>query len=554
MWKRSRRCSIFRPMVNSRHSVFIVVLLICLARGLPGQTVLSEDPVVEKRFRYALDLFEHGACAQASTRFAELAFHHGMHHRASAAAYMAARAALCDKATQRALKLVDSLFQRFPTSSYLAEAALVAARAASMQADTVQTALWLLRACALCDTLCAVTTEELRSCCADMSRASREQVLLHALALHIPLELLRAQGILPSSNERPMPRRPYTLAVLLPLQSTDARVRDVAEDMLNGMRAAVALRDEAASEVSLLVRDNGDRAAVREFLDRVVADSTHVAVLGGAFSDDARLVAEETVGRGVPCLIPAATDTGLCGIGEHVFQLNPPLLQRAVLLADYARLELDEQDVLILARNARAPRLMAEAFRERWLEQRGRASLLLWQDSLALRRGLRQMLAAKGEHGSKIRLLVAPAFSEDDIALLLEAAEAEMRQPFILGCGDWHHPALLLRHPQCTVLFESDMPGDADVALWEDARMAFSRYSQRSFSRHAMFGFDACRLAMRAADRCGAERGGMRQALTDVYEGMRAAVNFTLDRSNRALSLFRAEHGTIRRIESFHAK
>ena len=352
-------------------------------------------------------------------------------------------------------------------------------------------------------------------------------------------------------------RREYIQHALL-ARSRDAFLADKPMiswgHMLFSDESAVALRDEAASEVSLLVRDNGDRAAVREFLDRVAADSTHVAVLGGAFSDDARLVAEETVGRGVPCLIPAATDTGLCGIGEHVFQLNPPLLQRAVLLADYARLELDEQDVLIVARNARAPRLMAEAFRERWLEQRGRASLLLWQDSLALRRGLRQLLEGKGEHGSKIRLLVAPAFSEDDIALLLDAADAEMQQPFILGCGDWHHPALLLRYPQCTVLFESDMPGDADIALWEDARMAFSRYSARPFSRHAMFGFDACRLAMRAADRCGAERGGMRQALTDVYEGMRAAVNFTLDRSNRALSLFRAEHGTIRRIESFHAK
>ena len=125
----------------------------------------------------------------------------------------------------------------------------------------------------------------------------------------------------------------------------------------------------------------------------------------------------------------------------------------------------------------------------------------------------------------------------------------------VVGGGNWNHPDIIVGHGSTfTLYFEADVLADTTAAAYPEAVEAYAGRSARPFSREALFGFDAMSIALKVAAHPGASRNDVRRRIRDVFEGLRAPVNFLDKRVNAAMNIIECRRGRFVRHEAFHAK
>ncbi len=547
----------------------LLLLLLFFAPPLFAQEKIAYQEDAEKKFQYALEFFEEGSFYAAAKHFQQLADAYPAHHRTTASYIMAARAHLAAKAPSRSLRLLEEFRLQFPGSSYLGESYLISGEASAAADSPARAIEYYLRAWKagvqnydrfawLIHQLGSVTlspydrkvTENVLKTLDDAEKL-RALLPLDGTATPKSATAGRAAGV-SSSTVTP---QSTVIAVALPGKVGDRQKQHLVEQLKRGMRLALDEHNASSDfKAEMLLLDSGDPAKLREECDRLEQDPRAVIMLAGAFSSDARTVCEILGERELLVLLPTATDAELTEYGRNIFQMNTPIEDRARLLADFAFLELDAEAVCVLAPDESYPREMADAFVQRCRE------LGLPVEGLAhYRTAERNLSEACGQLArsdrAKNAVLFAPVSSPKHIGSVLEGAGQVQNVRTILGGGNWNYPKVLKRHASnITIYFESDVLPEKGQRKMRSLLHRDREREQSGISREMLFGFDAMKLALHVAGSEPTTREAARRKLRDVFEGLRAPVNFVDSRVNRAMNMLRCFKGNIELLESFYAK
>jgi hypothetical protein len=552
MAKRWISYSILHPMNAVFHSALLVFLLL-LPWYMHGQKQIPWNESSEKAFRYALQVFERGDYLQAGGRFEEIAFKSELHHRSSAAIVMACRAWFRSGNTERCRAMVDSLLHRFPDSRYVPEALRIAARSYQEEGNDKEALYSLTLAALRCREDCRDIETSLHGILVDIPAEHRKSVAERLFRQGIAFDELRRLAIVPSkaeasSSNRTQWHRP-TLLALLPTGDHRPRVKTIAEEIQRGIMLALQRFNASYTmDAQVHVVDNANLVT----LDSIFYTLQNIdALLVGAMSEDARHCITALRSHDVPILLPTANDADLTQLSPAVFQLNAPLQLRAMLLADFVHFSLDTDEIMLLRCRDPLLRRMSDEFVRRMRQHGRRVQLRSRHSSVELAQAIQ---AFNSMHGGKSRLLVAPALSSDDIEAVLHAVSGVDGDYQLLGMGNWYQENTLRRFSHVTVIFDSDEPVQErkdDGKHYTDSGEQTDSYM---LSRHAMFGYDACSIALGIAARVRGDRSAFIAALQDVFEGIRAPVNFMTGRSNASLALYKYERGVFEKLESIYAK
>lgn len=556
-----------------RHNVLLFLLLLLLAyRPAAAQESVYKAPFLEqaeKKFEFGLQQFERAAWNSAAIQFESIIRDLPINHRTTAAYVMAARSQHFDGKHSPALRLIEELHRNFPESRYLAEACLIAGDAALAAGSRSAALQWYVRSWLSEDADRATLTASIRKLQPDkippgefrpvrklLEQAGTDSILVALLQGQLPA-VATQPGRTASPRDHsavPIPDAPIRIVAALPLHEKDMQRAAVVRDLRDGILAALDLhREEKKHAVEFELIDNSDQDSLRSAIDRLDRDNRVMVLLAGAFSDDAEIVARMAAEKGMLVLLPTATADGLSRIGSNVFQLNTPILQRARLLADFSFLELDAQEAIVIAPGQTYARSMAEAFMVRGKEMGMAVRHAGWYGAGG--ESATDICRRIASSGVKNGILFAPVQSRDDIVAVLKGmSDAQLSLP-VVGGGNWNHPDIIARHARDFTLYvESDVNADTTTDTYRRLAAAFAERSPRPLSREALFGADAMNIALAVTGPGPCTRKEARKRIADVFEGLRAPVNFLEQRVNAAMNIIECRNGSLRKHEAFHSK
>ena len=557
-------------------NILLIVLYLFLAGTVAAQqdaSAVAYDEQAQKKFDYGLLQYELKAWDNAARQFEAIIRDMPLNHRTTAAYVMAARCRLFQGRASAALRLVEEFLAHFPQSRYMAEACLVAGDAGGKAGSRLTALLWYLRSwnaegadtARLRRSIAAIqpdllTPVERRSLRAEFP--TMQDSTLVSLLGHDEREGRASPDAADAEGVRAVPHAksdignvlPIRIAAVLPMHEHDPRRAAVVRDLRDGMLSALDLhRGSNGCPVSFELIGSSSEDSLRSAIARCERDERTLVLIAGAFSDDAEAVAEMTAEKGMLVLLPTATAEGLTRTGSNIFQLNTPILRRASLLADFAYLELDAKEAVVLAPSETYAWAMGEAFFARCEELGLRVRFTGWYgDDADEAAALCRKAAALGV---KNGILFAPVQSRDDIVRVLEGMRQTNLQLPLVGGGNWNHADLIVRHADDrTLYFEADVVADTTAPLYRSMLEAYARRNSRPPSREALFGFDAMRIALSVAGRPNSTREDVRKRIMDVFDGLRAPVNFLSERVNAAMNIIECHGGRLHLQEAFHAK
>ena len=531
----------------------------------------AEAPYLEaaqKRFEYGILQYELSAWGAAARIFEEIIRRHPVNHRTTAAYVMAARARHLEGNASQALRLIEELLQEFPSCTYDAEACLIAGDAAIDAGSRISAFRWYIRGWSCTGSEHTVLAARIRSLRPEeLSPSERRRVrdmlpadadttlvaLLHVGEGDVPAHDRRDDQAREIPGEEVAPAAPVRIIAALPLHERDPRRASIVRDLRDGMLAALDMHQgDRAGRVAFEVIDCGNPDSLASSVAQLDRDHRAMVLIGGAFSEDAESVSRSAGGKGMLVLLPTATADGLTRFGSNIYQLNTPMTQRARLLADFVTLDLDARTAVIVAPARNFPRAMAEAFAAR-CGQLGLTVLhTAWYEGKEEAKTACRRIA---ELGVKNGILFAPVQDKDDIAAVLEGmAAARLTMP-VVGGGNWNHPDLIERHGRNrTIYFEADVAPDTAAPRYQKLADAFLARATRSITREALFGADAMAIALAVTAGGSATREDARKRIANVFDGLRAPVNFLDERVNASMNIVEYHDGILRKHEAFHSK
>ncbi|MBD3374726.1 ABC transporter substrate-binding protein [candidate division KSB1 bacterium] len=125
---------------------------------------------------------------------------------------------------------------------------------------------------------------------------------------------------------------PVRFGISLPMSGY---FEEEASDFLRGVAYAKSLRDKAVPEIDLIVKDSRGRNVDAAINALDFSPETVSLVIGDLTGSLSATLAGVLTEKGVPLIIPLATDIGITHIGEKVFQANSNLEIRGQNLAQY---------------------------------------------------------------------------------------------------------------------------------------------------------------------------------------------------------------------------
>ncbi|MGB7062290.1 MAG: penicillin-binding protein activator [Candidatus Zixiibacteriota bacterium] len=108
------------------------------------------------------------------------------------------------------------------------------------------------------------------------------------------------------------------------------------KSLINGMRLALSSNPSARSKVELQLRDTqGDSAKAAELCRDLIEEDEVVCVIGPLRSESVAKAAVVAERFGIPLITPTASQKGLAGLGDFVFQLSPTPHIKGKILAEF---------------------------------------------------------------------------------------------------------------------------------------------------------------------------------------------------------------------------
>ena len=385
--------------------LFLLALTIAVGQPVRAQSLVGDTltfyPEVERVFVNAMHFFQAGEYDSAYVRFERCLREFPINHRVTGAYIMGAKALYHLARFRESVRFLKNLIDLYPSSAYVDDAHYGLGLDYYRMGRYEDAGEEFLHARQIgTDTLVVSRSEQMLDVLASDHLSAGQIQILSGDATHDDVRALLAVRLadkvfkkgdaraaeqilepivtLPANTryvsdaldllERIRKGGIFKVGVVLPLmlQATDASVRSVGVEMLNGMKAAVEEYNERSfPKVSLEPKDSErDPSLAARAVTELCSDPRVMAILGPAFSDETFTAAGIANALGVPMITPTATADGISAIGPFVFQLNPDYEVRGRLTARYAYEKLGARRFALMAPigGTDASKQMADAF------------------------------------------------------------------------------------------------------------------------------------------------------------------------------------------------
>jgi ABC-type branched-subunit amino acid transport system substrate-binding protein len=381
--------------------IFLALVSFCTANGY-SQRWFEYDAAAEAQFAEGVKLYELNEFSKAAQRFDILRQSSKPHQRLTAAYIMAAKARFELKDYNSVLLLLTEYLQKFPNSSYQADAYYTLSLTSFVQHHYDDAARKLLRGMETGkDSVIMTKSAELFEIVADRHLSVDVLRTLYA-SIHTPtvrdlvklklaeklfaggepsrartiLEDTVTQGYFSAYTARISAMRKkigaatgYKIGALLPLmKSLDKNaVKTLAGEVLEGITYALDEYKErmgaSATSITLDVRDTERDSALAVQETRNLARSLEtIAVIGPLFSNTAMLCAPIANAARLPMISPTATSNGIADVGPYIFQANPDFVARGKAVAQFASRQLGISRVAVLSPKEGVGKYVADSF------------------------------------------------------------------------------------------------------------------------------------------------------------------------------------------------
>ncbi len=161
------------------------------------------------------------------------------------------------------------------------------------------------------------------------------------------------------------------IGVLLPLLKNttlgDSRDKKIAAEVLEGIDLALADYEEHSEPGQVTIEmDVRDSERKKNTIDSTIIlwnnDNALIGVIGPVFSDETIIAATAAQQSAIPIVSPTATEEGISGVGNFVFQANSSISMRGKIMAQYAVNVLGAKNIAIVASNFPSAKTQADSF------------------------------------------------------------------------------------------------------------------------------------------------------------------------------------------------
>ena len=363
-------------------------------------------------------------------------------------------------------------------------------------------------------------------------------------------------------------RSKFEIALVLPFTG---ELRTWADDIQNGaIVAAEMLAEQDQIRIKLTSHDTqGDALdAARIISDLSRSSSAKLAI--GPLTSEAAAIATATLACGdLPLIIPAATQAGLTAPAKTAFQLSPNIGLQGIRMAEYAVEKLTARTAAIITSTSSDHLRMASAFAERFENLGGKVIGVEYyrardKDFGPYIRDLKSILL--GFHPDSTFFVTpdgdtldpdgVPA-QVDCLYMPGEARQLRLMLPQVrfykiygayLGSDGWADDAIYRLGDDVTrkAIVPSPFLGVSSSDEYLEFAVAFDARYGKQPSRLACLGYDAVRLASRAAQAGEISRQNLVQRLsaTRGYIGASGVITCGPNRENIEMPLYRIAGGT----------
>jgi ABC-type branched-subunit amino acid transport system substrate-binding protein len=612
------------------------ILLICFsATHAQEKAAIRYQSNVEPQFQQGVALFNAGRYEEALNVFEGLLREGYRHQRLTAVLYMRARCAYYLGRYETATVTLEELIRSFPRSVYVEHAHALLGMITFQKEEYPDAAVEFLRTVettrnaalrqqatqwariALGD---YVALGDLRHLRKTYSGTSGLPLIVMALARaeikagnrqagqKVIEEFLRANPNTALRNELEKilaaAEEPATqvcrIGVVLPLSGFNAEAgmgvyRGIKYAQLAGSTNATGnarKNAEASGKIEFVVRDSeSDILRALKATQELLADPKVVAIIGEVENSISAAIAALADARGVPLLVPVATENGIGALGRHVIQLNADREAKSRALAEYAYNVLNARTFVTISPQDDYGEQMTDGFSaaidslggvilaQKWYygepQDLGRNFKAIRE--AAFRKALEDSLRTNGKTLTKIELnalwrsynyrftttrgqkenlvemLAIPVTNVDAIFLPLHEEDIKLVatqrayfniQSIILGGENWYLADLeknkeLQRYVDNAV-FASDYYIDPESNRYKQFRNDFRTRLGATPGKWEIFGYDAASFILQVIHHDACSREQLQQALGEAgeFRGMKGSVDLRdSDRVNSKVNL-----------------
>jgi branched-chain amino acid transport system substrate-binding protein len=550
---------------------------------------------VESSFQKGVNFFNAGRFDDAIAVFEGLLKGDYRHQRLTAVLYMRARCAYQLGRYETAAKTIEELERLVPQSAYVDDGHVLLGMIAFEKADYLEAADELLMVIESAD------SPALRSQAAEWATILLNEYLPVADLRHLhkaygksPLvvmalarkeikqgnreageklidEFLRANASTPYRNElerlkavgAEAPIVARRIGIILPLTGFNAEAglgvyRGIKYAQMAGGTNGRSDESRGAVPIELVIRDSESSiVGALKVAQELLSDPAAVAVIGEIESPISAAIAALAEQRGIPCLIPVATENGIGGLGEYVFQLNADRERKSRALAEYAYNFLNARSFVTIAPQDDYGQQMTDGFSAAIDSLGGEILAQKWyygepQDLSRHFRTLREMAFRKAFKDSieqrpseyslaeirdevkipvtNINAMFFPLYTED-IKLVASQWAYFNFQSIILGGEnwytiDWEKSKELQRYAEGAI-FASDYYIDLENPQYKQFRNDFRTRMGVTPEKWEILGYDTAALLLQAINGGASSRYQIKQALekVDGYVGMKGRIS-----------------------------
>jgi branched-chain amino acid transport system substrate-binding protein len=562
---------------------------------------------VETQFKQGVDFFNAGRYEEALALFDGLLKGNVAHQRQTAALYMHARCAYQLGRLETAIRTLEDLQQKFPRSNYVQHAHALLGMIAYKNEEYLDAAvefLWVVEtsrnpalrnqasewARAILEDYLSLS--ELRRLRQSYTGTKGSPLVVTALARDelafgnreagekLIDDFLRANPDTPATPvgvraELERLRRTdgeavatvCRIGVVLPLTGFNA---DAGMGVFRGIKYAhigVGTNGHNSGAqplpaIQLVVRDS-ESSMVRalKVTQDLLDDPTIVAIIGEVESSITGAIAALANAKGVPFLAPAATENGIGGLGENVFQINADREHKGRALAEYAFTYLNARTFVTIAPQDDYGQQMADGFSTAVDSLGGEIVAQKWyygepQDLGRTFKAIREAAFRKAQKDSvrsapQPHELRSPAANREAIevpvnninAIFLPLHEEDIRlvatqrayynlQSLILGGENWYTDDITkskeLQRYVDGAIFASDYFINLDDTRFKQFRNDFRLRMGTTPEKWEILGYDTASLLLKAMQQDARNRNQIRQALRQMgaFSGIKGEIDW----------------------------
>ncbi len=334
--------------------------------------------------------------------------------------------------------------------------------------------------------------------------------------------------------------RVLRLGIALPLNPDEA---PLTQALFNGIRLAVEAHNRTEDRaVQMIFRDTrNSQIGARQAVSTLTGTAGVDVILGPLYSNEAEAAAGAAESAGVVLVAPLATDEGVARGRRYVFQANPTIVSRGVLMARLAVEDLGARAVGVAAERGNSiSERMAEGFQEEALRLGADVAFF---ELLPSSRDWGQLSERVGPEALRaIDALYLPVSGRNagrSIEAALNSLDRANVSPRVLGNSEWDGLASKRLASAFGVVYTEDFFVDEADAAVEAFDRDYRRLAGQAPGRLAYVGYDVARFLLAQLTR--ADGASLPEALrrAEPYQGLGTRIDFRQSNANEAIFFLR---------------